>query len=240
MIQVRAFTLHSVQPVACWQLPDSLAFQPAACWQLPDFLAFRCPRAMLRALTNSALLLQCQRLPPSLQLSQMGDSKPQGALGGPGQGLKYPLLLFGIGGAAYYEYTMSMAWFSHHPAAMLVAFVALSGNAALIKKKGGYDNTKAHGSIMSLAMAIGLLGWYVIYSNKEANGKPHLQSWHSWVGIAALAGWVALAIAGAVALHPDFGIMKTNKNIRLIHKWGGRVANALGWIACVQVSFIDE
>ena len=78
--------------------------------------------------------------------------------GGPGQVLAVPLLLFGLGGAAWYEYTMDMAWFSHHPASMLVAFVALGGNAALIKKKGGYANTKTHGNVMSLAMALALFG----------------------------------------------------------------------------------
>jgi len=68
------------------------------------------------------------------------------------------------------------------------------------EKKGGYENTKAHGSIMSLAMVLALFGWYVIYSNKEANDKPHLTSWHSWFGLAAIVGWVCFAIAGAVAL----------------------------------------
>jgi hypothetical protein len=171
--------------------------------------------------------------------------------GGPGQVLAVPLVLFGLGGAAWYEYTMDMAWFSHHPASMLVAFVALGGNAALIKKKGGYANTKTHGNVMSLAMALALFGplsfchhlvsqpacaspacqrgaccaptrsltqaapscdwsrprchsgWYVIYSNKNILGKPHLTSWHSWIGFAALIGWIAFALAGALGLHPE-------------------------------------
>ena len=37
-------------------------------------------------------------------------------------------------------------WFSWHPLGMVVAFVTLAGNAALIKKVKGYDNTKIHGS----------------------------------------------------------------------------------------------
>jgi hypothetical protein len=40
-------------------------------------------------------------------------------------------------------------------------------------------------------------------SNKEANGWPHLTSWHSWLGMAAIVGWIVLDIVGAVALHPE-------------------------------------
>ena len=72
--------------------------------------------------------------------------------------LAIPLLLFGLGGAAWYEYDMQMSWFAHHPASMLVAFVALGGNAALIKKKGGYANTKMHGNLLSLALGVALFG----------------------------------------------------------------------------------
>jgi len=28
--------------------------------------------------------------------------------------------------------------------------------------------------------------------------------------------------------------MKTNKTIRFVHKWGGRMTTAVGWVACVQ------
>jgi len=63
----------------------------------------------------------------------MTDAKAP--LGGPGQILKIPLLAFGVGGAAYYEYTMNMGWFSHHPAAMLVAFVALVTTQAICRSR---------------------------------------------------------------------------------------------------------
>lgn len=78
--------------------------------------------------------------------------------GGAGQVLAIPLLLFGLGTAAWYEYDMDMSWFSHHPASMLAAFVALGGNAALIKKKGGYANTKMHGNLLTLALGVALFG----------------------------------------------------------------------------------
>jgi len=43
------------------------------------------------------------------------------------------------------------SFFVQHPAAMLVAFVAMAGNAALVKKVGGRDNTITHGTIMMAA-----------------------------------------------------------------------------------------
>ena len=88
------------------------------------------------------------------------SDKDKGPPGGPGQVLAVPLLLFGLGLAAYYEFVHKTAgsWFCHHPSSMLTAFVALAGNAALIKKKGGYENTKMHGNVMSLATALALFG----------------------------------------------------------------------------------
>ena len=53
---------------------------------------------------------------------------------------------------------MEMGWFSHHPASMLVAFVALGGNAVLIKKRDGYENTETHGGIMNAAMLLAIFG----------------------------------------------------------------------------------
>ena len=86
---------------------------------------------------------------------------------------------------------------------------------------------------MSVAVILALFGWYVIYSNKEVHGKPHLTSWHSWIGVAALLSWVGLALVGLAALHPDFGSMKRNKSVRFLHKWLGRLATASGWGACL-------
>ena len=74
-------------------------------------------------------------------------------------------------GRSRYEYDKEMSWFAHHPASMLVAFVALGGNAALIKKKGGYTNTKMHGNVLSLALSIALFGTYVL----------SLSRWFRWL-----------------------------------------------------------
>ncbi len=51
-----------------------------------------------------------------------------------------------------------------------------------------------------LATALALFAWYVIYTNKEATGKPHLVSYHAQLGALCLAGYVAMSVVGAVAL----------------------------------------
>ena len=91
------------------------------------------------------------------------------------------LVLFGLGTALYFGvkmgYPPEVTAFSWHPACMALAFVSLAGNAALIKKKGGYANTKTHGNLMCAAVLLAIGGYYSIYSRKEMLGKPHVTSW---------------------------------------------------------------
>jgi hypothetical protein len=72
-------------------------------------------------------------------------------------------------------------------------------------------------------------GLYIIYKNKENNGKPHFTSNHAWAGLFCLANCVGLGLAGGIVLHPDFGIDKTNKTIRLVHKTFARLVLMLAW-----------
>ena len=46
-------------------------------------------------------------------------------------------------------------------------------------------------------------------------------------------GYTGLAIFGAVALNPDWGIMNKNTTLRTIHKWTGRLLTLLSWVVCV-------
>ena len=95
------------------------------------------------------------------------------------QTLKWPISLYGVVASYYFSMIHGMVWFSLHPFLMFVAFATLAPAAILIKKIGGLINTTNHGYLMMLATSLSLFGWYVIYSNKEAKGKPHLESYHA-------------------------------------------------------------
>jgi hypothetical protein len=151
--------------------------------------------------------------------------------------LKWPLIAYSLLAGLYMSTVGKNAgtwtWFNWHPLCMLLGFVGLAGNAALIKKIGGYENTKMHGIMMFVAISLSSFAWYVIYSNKEMMGKAHLMTIHGKLGFVVMLSYFGIGIVGSAALHPDFGLMKTNKTIRLAHKVGGRVVTALAWACCV-------
>uniref|UniRef100_A0A7S3NL26 Cytochrome b561 domain-containing protein n=1 Tax=Aureoumbra lagunensis TaxID=44058 RepID=A0A7S3NL26_9STRA len=124
-------------------------------------------------------------------------------------------------------------WFSFHPALMMLSFFSLTGAAALIKKRGGYTNTKLHGYLMALATVAAGFAFYVIYSNKIMLQKDHFTSWHSWWGLTALLAYLLLFVVGLFGLHPDFGAAKTNKLIRASHKYAARLATVIAWISMI-------
>ncbi len=65
---------------------------------------------------------------------------------------KWPLILYVTMACLYFYKLKGSIWFTWHPICMLVAFVGMAGNAFLIKKIGGYDNTKLHGYMMIFAV----------------------------------------------------------------------------------------
>jgi hypothetical protein len=111
----------------------------------------------------------------------------------------------------------------------MIAFVTLTGLAVLHKKVGGAHHTRVHGYLMMAATLIGAFGGYVIYSNKEANNKPHLKSWHGLIGFIALVGYLVLAAVGFFFLSPEWGLLRTNKLIRQVHKLTGKLMIFLSW-----------
>ena len=151
--------------------------------------------------------------------------------------LKWPLIAYSILGGCYMvtvgKNAGTWTWFSWHPLCMLIGFVALAGNATLLKKIGGYENTKMHGILMSAATAVASFAWYVIYTNKEMMGKAHLLSLHGKIGFVVMVSYFGLSLVGGLALHPDFGMLKTNKTIRFAHKMSGKIVTALAWACSV-------
>ena len=114
---------------------------------------------------------------------------------------------------------------------MITGFIGCMGSASLIKKLGGYSNTKIHGMLASLGFLLAAGGFYVIYSNKNMLGKEHFTTPHGKAGLLCMVGAFMVAAAGGVFLHPDFGVDKSNQTIRKAHSWLSRGVMALGWLA---------
>eukprot|EP01083_Nonionella_stella_P314593 1134058_1 len=102
------------------------------------------------------------------------------------------------------------------------------------EKRGGYKNTKLHGIMAWVGMMLAGGGLYVIYQHKESMGKAHFTTYHSWAGLASFGGCILPGIAGAVFLHPDFGIDKANKLYRAVHKYVSRALLLLAWMATLS------
>lgn len=97
---------------------------------------------------------------------------------------------------------------------MITGFIGMMGSSAIIKKRGGYANTKMHGILSSTGLMMAFGGLYVIYRNKESMGKDHITTLHALAGIITISAAVGPAVVGGVFLHPDFGIDKTNQMFR--------------------------
>ncbi|CAK9035700.1 EF-hand domain-containing protein [Durusdinium trenchii] len=78
-------------------------------------------------------------------------------------------------------------WFWYHPAAMLLGYVVLMGNATLVKKIGGLRATKIHGYLMGAASVAAAFGLICLLST------------------------FSMAVAGTGLLDPHIGMMKTSK-----------------------------
>jgi len=119
--------------------------------------------------------------------------------------------------------------FSWHPFLMTMGMVGSMGIAAITKKRGGYTNTKAHAILASSGYLLALGGLIAIYHNKNLWNKAHFTTPHGRIGISIMASTLVPLLAGAVVLHPDFGIDKGNKTVRKFHKVFSRILMAVAW-----------
>eukprot|EP00397_Hematodinium_sp_SG-2012_P070088 GEMP01125678.1.p2 GENE.GEMP01125678.1~~GEMP01125678.1.p2 ORF type:complete len:110 (+),score=12.01 GEMP01125678.1:34-363(+) len=67
----------------------------------------------------------------------------------------------------------SLSWFWFHPVMMAISMFPLAGNAILLKKIGGYQNTKYHRYLMMLCTASMCFAWYdAKYGSKLRKKNP--------------------------------------------------------------------
>eukprot|EP00397_Hematodinium_sp_SG-2012_P059493 GEMP01076317.1.p1 GENE.GEMP01076317.1~~GEMP01076317.1.p1 ORF type:complete len:213 (-),score=37.64 GEMP01076317.1:422-1060(-) len=104
--------------------------------------------------------------------------------------------------------------FWYHPVAMSTALFVCTASGIMHKKIGGFEKTKI-----------------VIYVNKTKQQHPHLVSLHSKFGFASIVLSIALGLVGGVGLHPVWGVATSSSILRMAHKWGGRTALMLMFVA---------
>ena len=90
-----------------------------------------------------------------------------------------------------------------------------------------------HGILGWLGILLSLAGCYCIYRNKEINGFAHLKSNHAWCGVGVMINCIGVGMAGGIFLHPDFGMDKTNKTLRALHKWASRITLIFAWMTAI-------
>lgn len=143
------------------------------------------------------------------------------------------LLTYSIGIGYYAATRPTGIWkspFSWHPFLMMVGMVGCMGTAALTKKLGGYTNTKNHGLLANLGLLLSFGGLYAIYRNKNLWGRDHWVTMHAKAGLAVILAALGAGMVGGVFLHPDFGMDKTNKTVRLAHKTFSRTVLMAAWM----------
>lgn len=141
-------------------------------------------------------------------------------------------LAYSIGVGYYVSTRPNGKWkspFSYHPFLMTVGMIGMMGIGAITKKLGGYTNTKMHGMIASAGYFLACGGLYAIYHNKNLMEREHFTSTHGKIGITVMVSLLGPLLAGGVVLHPDFGVDKTNKLIRKVHKLFSRFLICVAW-----------
>lgn len=146
--------------------------------------------------------------------------------------LAIPLVFLPLAFSTYFATTKgSPSWWHLHPLAMMFGYVTLAGNSIMMKKVGGLLRTQIHGYLMFAMSACSVFGAYVMWSNKEAAGKPHYTTTHSYIGGTALMLTAFYPVFAWILYNPTTGIKRTDKLFRTIHKWSGRFGVAVAFAA---------
>ncbi|ESO05054.1 hypothetical protein HELRODRAFT_99384 [Helobdella robusta] len=108
-------------------------------------------------------------------------------------------------GFLVYTASPGSSLFSWHPALMTVAFclimmqglLVFSPQSSLIMSSNRKVKTFYHWLLMISSTVLALLGYLVIFKVKEDSEKPHLMSWHAWIGLATIIYSVVQCLGGA-------------------------------------------
>ena len=131
--------------------------------------------------------------------------------------------------------TSSSLWFILHPLLAIAGTVSLPVPAVLLRKYKGYWSKKIHAYFFIAGVALTIASLYVIYVNKEAKGKWHIQSYHAIAGAVLVLGYIAFCVIGVLALDPDYACIPSEdlkSTLKWVHKSGGRVLLVAGYWVC--------
>lgn len=117
---------------------------------------------------------------------------------------------------------------------MMVAWFGVVFTSIAVKRKGGRLNTLFHAWSMVSAALLTLMGYYVIHTHKDAIGKPHLKTYHSWTGIVVIVMTGVGVVGSMAAFHPDSGRAKTNRTARFLHKATFRTVTVLSLVTILS------
>jgi len=100
--------------------------------------------------------------------------------------------------------------FSWHPFFMslgVVFFIAqailvFSPSSSLIAAKPRAFKVKTHWILHLCGVACVIIGFIIIYVNKEINDKPHAKTWHGFLGYASVLQFCAHCLGGVCLLYP--------------------------------------
>ncbi|KAI8764252.1 cytochrome b561 domain-containing protein 2 [Biomphalaria glabrata] len=120
-----------------------------------------------------------------------------------------------------YSVVPGSSLFSWHPTLMSIAFslltlegiIIFSQNSSLFPNMSRASKASIHYLVMGSAVTCALVGFYVIYLNKENAGKSHLTSWHGFLG-AITVGYACLQSTGG-SLAKYYNYTKRFLNVKL-------------------------
>ncbi|KAF5300505.1 hypothetical protein FQA39_LY02304 [Lamprigera yunnana] len=100
-------------------------------------------------------------------------------------------------------------FFTWHPVLLSLGWVLLMGEGILIFAPGNRLTTalshktkvKLHWIIQSISLGSGVIGFIVIYINKDLHNKPHFHSWHGILGLISTVLFIPVGMSGIIALY---------------------------------------
>lgn len=146
------------------------------------------------------------------------------------------------------QYMGGFAWsnagtrFNWHPVLMIVAFVFLYGNGALVyrllRNEPKYQLKLIHGFINGAAFLLSAIGLWAVFSFHNEANIPNMYSMHSWLGLGTVILFGLNLTGGAIFFLLPIAPVNLRALVLPIHVFSGQVL--LGLILTCIISGINE